>query len=265
MIRPRGPRPPRMPPPGRGSPPRALMGPNRHTPGRGMPPRPGAGKGIPIPPISGMGRGQRGVLQGRGRGAPGVRVLMGPRGPMIGRGRGPSPPGVMRRPRGFPRPVGAEGGGGGGEDVSVAAPSWMSAALTRGDDDDFAQPVPVSKPPVASTENDTVVVSSTEVSTGKSGSAAANVVVAPAERRLPPWAKPYKPAESVTPKGDHRDTTESRRRPSLGGGMPTWGPPKTASSSPVSGSKPPEEVKAPRSVSQPLRPRWQSNLDQGEP
>jgi len=159
--------PPLRPPPGRGGgePVQGrmmLLGPGFQGRGRGrglgraVPPRPGMmmGRG-PRGPIPPRGRGPRGPMRvvwvgrGRGRGSPGGRMLVGPRGPLLfgprgpvfGRGRGrPQPrPRIMMRPR-----------PGRGEAFAVAptpnaAPSWMSSVLKSDDDDnDFAQPIPVS-------------------------------------------------------------------------------------------------------------------------
>lgn len=164
----------------------------------------------PMPPRGAMPpRGRMGPMRGgregrgRGRGRPGGRMLVGPRGAR-GRGRPPPRPGMVMRPaqgRGVsPRPPSPDAA------TAGAAPSWMSSALKANDDDDddFAQPVPVSKSTVDAKEESTA--------TPPAASAPAT--------RMPPWAKPYKAASQ---EAADRPTTKQQGTPAPASGMPKWG------------------------------------------
>lgn len=110
---------------------------------------------------------------------------MGPRGPMMGRGRGPPPrPRMMTGPRpGMPRPIGAAPSPSPNE--PTVAPSWMSRIKVEAEDDDFAQPVPVSKLTSAARDKPE---SSDQDSILKDVTATA----LPPAPSMPPWAKPFK-------------------------------------------------------------------------
>ena len=136
-------------------------------------------------------------------------MVVGPRGAGMGRGRGrpPSRPGITMKP--------APGRGEPSADAEtvVAAPSWMSSVLkpTDDDDDDFAQPVPVSSSITAPQDT---------------ADAPAEASVAAKSTSMPPWAKPYKAKTQDPP---DREAAGQKSAPSLGSGMPKWGQKSTPS------------------------------------
>lgn len=181
----------------------------------------------------GMGRGPRGPMRPPAR-EPGVaggrfvlgprgRVFIGPRGMILpargrgrGRGRGPLPPESLIGSRwGGGQPVGV---GAAPPEERTAAPLWMTSMQSADDDDDFVQPAPVS---AKTSTVKALVAESSEESGGNSSSKQP----AAAAQNLPPWAKPYEQKSEKTPEAK---VDSGRRRSSLAGGMPPWGPKATA-------------------------------------
>lgn len=112
--------------------------------------------------------------------------------------------------------------GGGDCDQPAVAPSWMSAPFGAADDDDFAQPIPVSDKSAVPKEPAVGSEPPGEPSEEKGAARERQ----PAKSSLPPWAKPYK-AVVVEPTGE--EAGSGKRRSSLGGGMPAWAPKPTIS------------------------------------